>query len=258
MQEENCLKQIEINIINQKLNTIQQNYENKLKGVTKLQGDIKRINKEKEGEQERLSAEIDYNKRKIKSIEKDKAEPEKQYSNLKSIDLKLETKIGHQDKERTTETYGKQEITQPSKCYACGSQEHQIKDCNTDRNICVRYSRDDTMDVHELQNIMAECGKIKSVKVIHYQNGGTENRAMVCYETEMEVRRAITEINRYKGQTGEKYIANKATRTIQGDQFNKRTNTSSRQTETEENDGEKTNQSGMKNERTCLSVLKSK
>ena len=31
MQEENCLKQTEINIINQKLNTIQQNYENKLR-----------------------------------------------------------------------------------------------------------------------------------------------------------------------------------------------------------------------------------
>ena len=31
MQEENCLKQTEINTINQKLNTIQQNYENKLK-----------------------------------------------------------------------------------------------------------------------------------------------------------------------------------------------------------------------------------
>ena len=33
---------------------------------------------------------------------------EKQYSNLKSINLKLQTKIGYQDTERTTETYGKQ------------------------------------------------------------------------------------------------------------------------------------------------------
>ena len=42
------------------------------------------------------------------------------------------------------------------------------------------------MDVQELQNIMAECGKIKSIKVIHHQNGETENRAMKYYETEME------------------------------------------------------------------------
>ena len=63
MQEENCLKQTEINTINQKLNTIQQNYENKLKDVTKLLDDIKRINKEKEGEQKRLSPEIHYNKK---------------------------------------------------------------------------------------------------------------------------------------------------------------------------------------------------
>ena len=107
------------------------------------------------------------------------------------------------------------------------------------------------MDVHELQDIMADYGKIKSVKVIHHQNGGTENRAMICHETEMEVLRAITEINRCKGWRAEKCIANKATRTIQGDQFNERTNTSSRETETEENDSEKTNQSGIKNKRTC-------
>ena len=70
MQEENCLKQTEINTINQKLITIQQNYENKLKDVTKLQDDVKRRNKEKEGEQKRLSAKIDYNEKKIKSMEK--------------------------------------------------------------------------------------------------------------------------------------------------------------------------------------------
>ena len=72
MQEENCLKQTEINTINQKLITIQQNYENKLKDVTKLQDDVKRRNKEKEGEQKRLSAKIDYNEKKIKSMEKDR------------------------------------------------------------------------------------------------------------------------------------------------------------------------------------------
>ena len=46
---------------------------------------------------------------KIKPIEKDKTELEKQYSNLKLINLKLEPKIGYQDKERTTETYSKHE-----------------------------------------------------------------------------------------------------------------------------------------------------
>ena len=51
--------------------------------------------------------------------------------------------------------------------YACGSKKHQTKDCNTDRNIFVRYSRNDTMDVQELQNIMAEYGKVKSIKVIY-------------------------------------------------------------------------------------------
>ena len=105
------------------------------------------------------------------------------------------------------------------------------------------------MDVHELQNIMTEYGKIKSIKVIHHQNGVTENRAMICYETEKEAQRTITKINRYKGWTAEKYITNKATRTR--NQFKERTNTSSREKETEENDREKINQSGIKDERTC-------
>ena len=43
-----------------------------------------------------------------------------------------------------------QEITQPSKDYTCGSQEHQMKNCNRDRDMFFRYSRDDAMDVHEL------------------------------------------------------------------------------------------------------------
>ena len=105
------------------------------------------------------------------------------------------------------------------------------------------------MDVQELQNIRAEYGKIKSIEVIHHQNGGTENRTMICYEAEMEAQRAITEINRYKGWRAEKYITNKAART--GNHFKERTNKSSRGTETEENDREKTNQLEIKDERTC-------
>ena len=42
------------------------------------------------------------------------------------------------------------------------------------------------MDVKELQNIMVEYGKIKSIKVIHYQNGGTEKNGMTYYETEIK------------------------------------------------------------------------
>ena len=65
----------------------------------------------------------------------------------------------------------------------------------------------------------------------------------------MEVQRAITKINRYEGWRVEKYIINKARRT--GNQFSDRTNTSSRETETEGNHRGKTNQSGKKDKRTC-------
>ena len=61
--QENYLKQTEINIINQKLITIRQNYGNNLKEDTKLQDDVKRIDKEREEERKRLSSEIDNNKK---------------------------------------------------------------------------------------------------------------------------------------------------------------------------------------------------
>ena len=105
------------------------------------------------------------------------------------------------------------------------------------------------MDVKELQNIMAEYGKIKSIKVFHHQYGGAENRAMICYETEMEAQRSIAEINRYKGWRAEKYKTNKATGTA--NKLKGRTHISSRETETEEKDREKTNQTKIKDERTC-------
>ena len=71
----------------------------------------------------------------------------------------------------------------------------------------------------------------------------------MSYETEMYAQRAITEINKYKGWKAEKYITGKETRT--GNQFKERPNTSSRKIETLKNDREKTNQTELKNERTC-------
>ena len=59
MEEENCLKQSEINTINQKVNRIQQNYENKLKDVNKLRDDTKRINKEKKRRTEKIKGQVE-------------------------------------------------------------------------------------------------------------------------------------------------------------------------------------------------------
>ena len=64
-----------------------------------------------------------------------------------------------------TKIYSKQEITQSSKCYACGSQGNEIRDCNADRNIFVRYDEDDTMDLKELRRIIKEYEKIKTIKL---------------------------------------------------------------------------------------------
>ena len=57
------------------------------------------------------------------------------------------------------------------------------------------------MNVKELQSIITEYGKVKSITVIHYRNG-EQKTAMRCYERNGGSK--ITEINRYKGWKAEK------------------------------------------------------
>lgn len=80
-----------------------------------------------------------------------------------------------------TKTYSKQEITQSSKCYARGSQGNEIRDCNADRNIFVRYDEDDTMDLKELRRIIKEYEKIKTIKLfsIKTKEQKTEQRYLI-------------------------------------------------------------------------------
>ena len=62
----------------------------------------------------------------------------------------------------------------------------------------------------------------------------------------MKAQKAIREINKYKGWKEEKYVKNKVTRTE--NQFKQRTKTSTRNTETEKNNREKTKQTGIRDE----------
>ena len=73
--------------------------------------------------------------------------------------LKLVTRIDYNDKESATEFYSQQEITQPSKYYANGSQEHQTRD--TDRNIFARYDRVNKMDEVQLKCIIGNMEWLK-------------------------------------------------------------------------------------------------
>ena len=61
------------------------------------------------------------------------------------------------------------------------------------------------MDIKELKNIIADYKKVKS---IIYSASKWRNRktTMICYETEIEAQRAITEINKYKRWKAEKQI----------------------------------------------------
>ena len=70
--------------------------------------------------------------------------------------------------------------------------------------------------------------------------------AIIQYETVMKAQKAIREINKYKGWKTDKYVKNKVTRTE--NQFKQRTKTSTRNTETDENNREKNKQTGIRDE----------
>ena len=49
----------------------------------------------------------------------------------------------------------------PIECYACGSSNHIIKDCNKKYNIYVSYREEETLNETEMRQIMEEYGKVK-------------------------------------------------------------------------------------------------
>ena len=113
-----------------------------------------------------------------------------------------EVLLTNQEKQRTELQNQK---LHPVECYACGSSNHILKDCNKKYNIYVSYREEETLNETEMRQIIEEYGKVKKVRIKHDRYGYQQQRAMICFSIEKEAAIAIKETNKYKRWKPEEY-----------------------------------------------------
>ena len=87
-------------------------------------------------------------------------------------------------------------------CYACNSNDHEIRNCNKKLNIFI--TNKEGTSAKQLRHIMEEYGNVTRNK-IRSGNGYQVKAVMVCYSEKEEAEIAIKEINKYTGWRAEEY-----------------------------------------------------
>ena len=81
-------------------------------------------------------------------------------------------------------------------CYACESDNHEIKECDSEKNIFIIDRASRKINKEELKYRLEEYGKIKCIKIRQDKYGRPGNVGMVCFETKKEAN-AANETTRY-------------------------------------------------------------
>ena len=143
-------------------------------------------------------------------MQEEKDTPQKQMSDLKTLNLNLETNLHRQQNKETHQTEQRAISRQPTDrtdqererkentktqvmkeinwkiCYACESDNHEIKYCDSGKTIFIidRASRE--INKEELKYRLEEYGKISCIKIRQDKYGRLENVGMVDFETKEE------------------------------------------------------------------------
>ena len=88
-------------------------------------------------------------------------------------------------------------------CHACGSEKHEIKDCESKRNIYIVDLKRNQIIEHKLRKELEKYGEVKSMRVRQDEHGREGNVGMACFATENQAKLAIIMLNKIK-----QYIAN--------------------------------------------------
>ena len=140
-------------------------------------------------------------------------------SDLKTLNLNLETNLHRQQNKKTqqteqratsrqptdsidqererkenTKTQGMKEINKKI-CYACESDNHEIKDCDSGKNIFIIDRASRQIKKEELKYRLEEYGKAKCIKIRQDKYGRLGNIGMACFETKEEANIAIQDLN---------------------------------------------------------------
>ena len=103
------------------------------------------------------------------------------------------------ERKENTKKQGMKEINKKI-CYACESDSHEIKDCDSGKNTLIIDRASRQIKNEELKYRLEEYGKIKCIKIRQDKYGRLGNVEMVCFETKEEANIAIqdlTETTRY-------------------------------------------------------------
>ena len=80
-------------------------------------------------------------------------------------------------------------------CYSCEPDNHEIKDCESRKNIFIIDTASTQISKEELKHRLEDYGKIKCIKVRPERSGGLGNVGMVCFETKEKANTAIQDLN---------------------------------------------------------------
>ena len=88
-------------------------------------------------------------------------------------------------------------------CHACGSEKHEIKDCESKRNIYIIDLARNQIIEHKLRKELEKYGEVKSMRVRQDKYKKKDNVAMACLATKKQAKLAIKMLNKTK-----QYVAN--------------------------------------------------
>ena len=207
----------------------QEKYDENLKVLCQTK-ELQNLNKKWNQQLKRLIAEKDQQTQTILNAQSTNNELEHQLTSLKRVNLELETTVhsleilqirrkpdsARSNQENTNQTLDlndnnirntKQFEPVPQNkerlCGACGSEKHEIKDCESKRNIYItNVKRNQTIE-HKLRKELEKYGEVQSTRVRQDDHGRKGHIGMASFATENQAKLAIKMLDKTK-----KYIAN--------------------------------------------------
>ena len=195
-----------------------------MKILCKAEEELQNQNKEQNQQLQSLLAETDQHTKTILNAQSTNNELEQQVRSLKRVNLELETTIHSLEnwqirrkpepnritRENTSQTDINNNSLSNTKqldpvpqnkeklCHACGSEKHEIKDCESKRNIYIIDLKRNQIIEHKLRKELEKYGEVKSMRVRQDKYGRKSNIGMACLATKEQAKLAIKMLNKTK------------------------------------------------------------
>ena len=99
-------------------------------------------------------------------------------------------------------------------CHACGSEKHEIKDCESKRNIYIIDLKRNQIIKHKLRKELEIFREVKSMIVRQDEHWKKGNVGMACFATDDQAKLAIKMLNKTKQSIANEYKHRKQTNNL--------------------------------------------